>query len=394
MLNDFYIYKFGEFSLDEAEKKLFQNGEKVQLQPKAFQVLLLLVKNAGRIVRNEEILSEVWRDTLVNESNINIQVNAIRKALRQTEDRVFIETEEKGFRFVVEVARIIKTSQTLIRDVTDNEQKVSGYQDDVIEMWESTEAYSVRAAFGLRNWLAAILVALVALFFWYFGAVFSSNSTTGDYQVAYIYLNSFVYGVLAAITLILETAYEFDKYQRNIARMAPFVFFINATVMFAGLKVASSFLPERIPDAFFFGLLFLFIGTSLSCVLAYLVLPNVPITKAKEKTQPAFLAFLKNVGFYYFLVYLFFGLFIFCLTFGSAENYRNKPFAFGFLLIWGFLALLSWISINLFNSNLKTIEDGKEYKYHGLFVTMSYLRLVFCFFPALLNIGVYFFSVN
>ena len=129
---------------------------------------------------------------------------------------------------------------------------------------ESTEAGPTETGFGLRNWLAAISVALVALFFWYLGVASSSNSTTGDYQVAYIYLNSFVYGVLAAITLILETAYDFDKYQRSVARMAPFVFFISATAMFVGLRFASAFLPERIADAFFFGLLFLFVGTSLA----------------------------------------------------------------------------------------------------------------------------------
>lgn len=165
--------------------------------------------------------------------------------------------------------------------------------------------------------------------------------------------------------------------------------------MYAGLMSASRFLPEMPDYAFFTGLLFLFIGTSLSCLLAFFVLPNVRITKSnEEKTQPAFLAFLKNVGFYFFLIYLFFGLFIFCLTYGSAENYKNMSFAFVFLLIWGFILLLSWISINLFNSNLKTIEDGKSFKGHGLFVSMSYLRLFFCFLPTLANIGFYFFSIK
>lgn len=177
--------------------------------------------------------------------------------------------------------------------------------------------------------------------------------------------------------------------------MAPIVFLINATAMYAGLMGASRFLPEMPDYAFFTGLLFLFIGTSLSCLLAFFVLPNVRITKSnEEKTQPAFLAFLKNVGFYFFLIYLFFGLFIFCLTYGSAENYKNMSFAFVFLLIWGFVMLLSWISINLFNSNLKTVEDGEAYKGHGLFVSMSYLRLIFCSLPTLANIGIYFFSIK
>lgn len=395
MLNDFYIYKFDEFNLDEKERKLFANSERIRLQPKAFQVLLLLVKNAGEIVSNEEILSKVWEGRFVEESNVNTQVKAIRNALGQTENCVFIETEEKGFRFVVPVKRVIKTSQTLVRDIVENEPKEADYQDNTKEIPVHTENEPNAPRFDSRNWLVLVSVMLVALLFYYLGFGFSSNLRMGEYQLAFIYSNSFFYGALAAITLILETAYEFHKYRRNVARMAPCVFLINAMAMYAGLTGASRFLPERTDYAFFAGLVFLVVGTSLSCVLAYFVLPNVPITKSKEeKTQPAFLAYLKNVGFYFFLVYLFFGLFIFCLTYGSAENYKNMSFAFVFLLIWGFLTLLSWVSINIFNGSLKTAEDGDEYKRHGLFVSMSYLRLFFCFLPTLANIGIYFFSVK
>lgn len=393
MYNDYYIYEFAEFRLDEEEKKLFKGGKKVNLQPKAFQVLLLLVKNAGRIVSNEKILREVWQGSFVEENNINIQVNAIRNALGQ--NRVFIATEEKAFKFTKNVDRKVKLSQNLVRDVTKDEQKNLEYQENTEELLKSAEFDAEIVKFNSYNWLVIILVVLIALLFLFFGNISSSSAHMDEYQLGFIYMNSFFYGALSAITLILESAYEFDKYKQNVARMAPFVFLINATAMFAGLKSASEVLPENIGYAFFLGLLFLSVGTYLSCLLAYFVLPNTPITKSKEeKTQPAFFAFFKNVGFYFFAVYLFFGLFIYCLTYGSAENYKNMQLAFVFLLIWGILTLVSWISINLFNSNLKTVEDGNEYKYHSLFVSMSYLRLVFCSLPTLINIGIYFFLIK
>ena len=56
---------FGEFVLDERRAALYRNGIAVALRPKCFEVLRLLVVNAGRVVTKDELLDAVWGDVVV-----------------------------------------------------------------------------------------------------------------------------------------------------------------------------------------------------------------------------------------------------------------------------------------------------------------------------------------
>ena len=60
-------YQFGPFELDAAEHRLLRDGVVVSLQPKAFETLCVLVENAGRLLKKEDLLREVWTDTAVEE---------------------------------------------------------------------------------------------------------------------------------------------------------------------------------------------------------------------------------------------------------------------------------------------------------------------------------------
>src|SRR6478672_3147474 len=98
-------YKFGPFHLDPAEHRLLREGVEVGLQLKAFEILCLLVENAGRLIKKEEILSRVWPDTIVEENNLNKNVSLLRKALGESATgQSYIETVPRvGYRFVATV---------------------------------------------------------------------------------------------------------------------------------------------------------------------------------------------------------------------------------------------------------------------------------------------------
>src|SRR5690242_8217257 len=51
-----HLYEFGPFRLDEAERLLLRAGEVVPLTPKAFDVLLVLVQQSGRLLEKETLL--------------------------------------------------------------------------------------------------------------------------------------------------------------------------------------------------------------------------------------------------------------------------------------------------------------------------------------------------
>jgi pimeloyl-ACP methyl ester carboxylesterase/DNA-binding winged helix-turn-helix (wHTH) protein len=101
-------YQFGPFQLDTAEHRLLRNGVEVQLQLKVFETLCVLVENAGRLLKKEDLLQEVWPDTVVEENNLNKNVSLLRKALgKNTNGQSYIETVPRvGYRFVAPVKDI------------------------------------------------------------------------------------------------------------------------------------------------------------------------------------------------------------------------------------------------------------------------------------------------
>src|SRR5271163_739217 len=99
-----HLYRFREFSLDAKWRALTRGEEAVPLTPKAFDVLLLLIQNAGRTVTKDELMKAVWQGSFVEESNLTQTIFMVRKALDETTDRRYILTiQGQGYRFLVPV---------------------------------------------------------------------------------------------------------------------------------------------------------------------------------------------------------------------------------------------------------------------------------------------------
>ncbi len=99
-----HLYQFGEFTLDAQSRVLKRAGATAPLTPKAFDTLLLLVQNAGRIVSKDELMKTVWPDSFVEESNLTQTIFMVRKALDETSDRRYILTVQgQGYRFLAPV---------------------------------------------------------------------------------------------------------------------------------------------------------------------------------------------------------------------------------------------------------------------------------------------------
>ena len=99
------LFEFGPFVLDPAKRQLLRHGVPQTLTPKAFDVLLLLVEQRGRVVSKEELLSSLWPNTFVEEGNLTQQIFVLRKLLNgdsMTPELVATITR-RGYRFVGEV---------------------------------------------------------------------------------------------------------------------------------------------------------------------------------------------------------------------------------------------------------------------------------------------------
>lgn len=98
------IYRFGAFRLDAAERLLFEGDRPIQLPPKAFDTLLMLVSNSGKVLAKERMLAEIWEGSFVEENNLAQNISLLRKVLHEGVEGKFIETVPKfGYRFVAEV---------------------------------------------------------------------------------------------------------------------------------------------------------------------------------------------------------------------------------------------------------------------------------------------------
>ena len=76
-------YEFANFRLLPREKQLVCGEKPVKLQPKAFDTLLMLVENQGRLVEKDNFLKGLWPNTFVEEATLAHCVSELRRTLRR-----------------------------------------------------------------------------------------------------------------------------------------------------------------------------------------------------------------------------------------------------------------------------------------------------------------------
>ena len=96
------FYSFGPFQLDLEAQVLLRDGQTLPLKPKVFDVLAVLVANSGRVVYKDELMKQVWADSIVEEGNLTVSIFEIRRALGgNSVGHKYIETiARRGYRFV------------------------------------------------------------------------------------------------------------------------------------------------------------------------------------------------------------------------------------------------------------------------------------------------------
>ena len=97
---------FGGFVLDTAMRQLFRGGTRVHLEPKALELLELLVARRPEAVSKIEIQRALWPDTFVSESSLTGLAAQVRKALAddRRQERFLRTVHGFGYAFIGEVA--------------------------------------------------------------------------------------------------------------------------------------------------------------------------------------------------------------------------------------------------------------------------------------------------
>src|SRR5215467_684305 len=139
------LYEFGPFRVDPEKEVLQRDGNHIPLQPKTFQVLLVLVRHNQEVVTKDDLMKTVWPDTFVEEANLSRNIFMLRKALgERSQDHQYILTVPgRGYRFAEDV-----------RLVPEQEVSIVAAQHSKVQV-EVKESKS-------WNWLYATLTLLLA----------------------------------------------------------------------------------------------------------------------------------------------------------------------------------------------------------------------------------------
>ena len=75
------VYTIGGLELNEETVEVFVDGSPVKMTPLEFKILLLLMKNPGRVFSAEEIYERVWNEQAVNTDTIMVHIRKIREKI-------------------------------------------------------------------------------------------------------------------------------------------------------------------------------------------------------------------------------------------------------------------------------------------------------------------------
>ena len=97
--------RFGAYELDTAQFELREAGERVSVEPQAFDLLAYLAHNADRTVTRNEIFSEIWGNRIVSDAALSSQIKAARRAVGDagSTQHTIRTVHGRGFRFVAEL---------------------------------------------------------------------------------------------------------------------------------------------------------------------------------------------------------------------------------------------------------------------------------------------------
>jgi DNA-binding winged helix-turn-helix (wHTH) protein len=96
------VFWSGRFYVLPGARQLLVDGQPVELGGRAFDLLMVLIEAPGTLITKREIMSRVWPDRVVEESNLKMQMSALRRVLNA--DRDVIKTVHgRGYVFTREV---------------------------------------------------------------------------------------------------------------------------------------------------------------------------------------------------------------------------------------------------------------------------------------------------
>src|ERR1700735_3295717 len=99
------VFSFADVQVRERECSIVRNDEVLPVEPKAFRVLLFLLRNPQKLITKEELLNAVWGDVAVSENSLARAITLLRRQLGDDirEPRYIATIPTVGYRFLCPV---------------------------------------------------------------------------------------------------------------------------------------------------------------------------------------------------------------------------------------------------------------------------------------------------
>lgn len=99
-------YTLGPLRLDTQHNLLLREGAPVPLGRRAVALLRTLIERPGALVSKDALIEAAWSGRLVEESNLPVQIAALRRVLGETPggDRWIETMPGRGYRFIGPIA--------------------------------------------------------------------------------------------------------------------------------------------------------------------------------------------------------------------------------------------------------------------------------------------------
>jgi DNA-binding winged helix-turn-helix (wHTH) protein len=322
--------------------KIPQSGAEISLTETQRRFLVVLLENAGEVVSYENLREQVWPHETKLDRRLQHTIHVTKRGLLTELERYgvkadFIEAAPgNGYRLATEV-----------------KIKWLGMAEDT----------------GNANVMPA--------------EVIQSGSRFLNGHLTFAEITSALYGFLFWIALILEVAYEFQRYGAFALRVGFLIWILNSCALLAALALAYKRLRERKGDGLFAGLSILTLGVIVACGLASWCLPNVPITSSTLQAQPALAAFMKNALVYFAPLAVFYLLcpFYFVVAAELKTEALIATVPMDVIFVRPRILLMISLAAILYSliSSFYMLDHLLPGTYHGFFVSLIFMRFLIYF---------------
>ena len=325
------VYEFEGFRLDLQRRVLSRDGELIALRAIAFDLLVALVRNAGESKSKSELVAQLWGPNYADAGNFNVTLHTVRRALSDSTPPSLIIRDGTGYRLTAEV-----------------------------RICADTEFDHLKRSSDRHRHLVFVSTACVA------------------------------YAALYVVALLLEVAFQFNRFAFSSLKVAPVVFgwiLLTAIISLVGGRALTSQSPSSGIVVSTFGF---FAAALVLVVFLTRFLPDSPVTQATFQTYPARAAYLKDVSQFLLLAFIFLILPLHFIS--SIENevkngrYRgvldllqgNKhaavPRGAVYLRFWVLVCSLAIIAAILLITTAHLLENLKLDPNLNLFIELLYVK--------------------